>query len=156
MKTLIEHLKDDNSLAALKAIREQLRKKTQEALEAERKSVTEKVYEDQKKLDEAISAKGLKHVAAHYGYRKTEHPDTYRNAGGGEIKHSEGRLHHSHSRSGQRSFSSLNDLGKHLSDVHQTKMDLGYDAGEKAPEPKHAKSKKPKKSGPEPEQQSLF
>lgn len=105
-------------------------------------------------LEEGISEKGLKHVASHYGYKR--HDDGhYRNAGGGTIHHKDGQLHHSHGRSGQKSFGSLNDLGKHLSDVHQTKMDLGYDSGEKAPEPKVEKPKK-KKSGPKPVQQSLF
>lgn len=106
-------------------------------------------------MNERISDKGLKHVAAHYGYKQGS-DGSYRNAGGGEIKHHDGKLSHSHSRSGQRSFDNLNDLGKHLSDVHQTKMDLGYDAGEKASEPKHEAPKKKKSAGAKPVQQSLF
>ena len=106
-------------------------------------------------LDEAVSAKGLKHIASHYGYKRHE-DGSYRNAGGGVIHHKDDTLHHSHSRSGQRSFTSLNDLGKHLSDIHQTKMDLGYDAGEKTPAPKPKVPKKKVSSGPAPVQQSLF
>lgn len=103
---------------------------------------------------EGVSAKGLKHLAGHYGYKSTS-GDTYRNAGGGEIQHVAGKLHHKHSRSGQRSFDSLNDLGKHLSDVHQTKMDVGYDAGDS---PKHEapkSAKRPKAVKEKPHQQSF-
>lgn len=105
---------------------------------------------------EEISHKGLKHVAAHFGYRQSkEHPDTYHNAGGGVIKHDGAKIHHDHSRSGQTIHHSLNDLQKHLTTVHQTKMDLGYDAGEP---PKQKAPSKPKKErrAPVKHQQTAF
>jgi hypothetical protein len=69
-----------------------------------------------------ISPKGLKHIAHNYGYSEKGRPEGSYASGDGHIDHKGDKIHHFHPRSGDHTFSNLNDLGKHLDDLHQQKL----------------------------------